>query len=622
VNKQRIEQHGFRLVEQIDETSKTVVWKAIQETLDRTVVLRILKDEGTASSAEIEHFLRLARRFARVKSDSLAAVFDIVSEQNLHYVVTEHVQGPTLAELVARQGPLPVEQTLRIAASLITSLEQLWATAHIVHRNLKSSTIRLDPRGVAKITDFSLAIEAGPGVDATAMDGGLIVGTPCYLSPEQSQGSHMLNTQSDMYALGVVLYHLSTGVVPFEDLDVVAILAAHIKQQIPPPHLVRREIPIAFSWFLHRLMMKNPNNRYANWDDVLLDIRHLLNGSAPSCIRPDEEYLSTISSDFTLKNQDPFASGDEDKDVPRVRLSRKPKNDGIAAYQSKKLVDEHADEIRRETVTLETVCWTLLAVWLVLVFWFRAVYQSGPLVAESPLVFSQLSEVVTQLSDSFENIRLIPEERVTTEPLAHEAGAGQTSANPSPDVVAATGSTVSQQSETPPQPASGIPPLLRTELARALALGDINAARQLVQANTERFAEKNELVILMDQIPEPDRLVAAYLEKQIGETLAFEHNGKQRTVVPRGVENGLIQLEANGRSAEFPITKLTPDEKLRWMEPPKNAAHLAAYCMTLMRSSRRAELQSYATGCPLLAPILIEAAGLVKEEAATTPPVE
>ena len=177
-------------------------------------------------------------------------MFDIVSEGDLHYVVMEHVEGPTLEELVTSHGPLSIDKILRIATALINSLEQMWQTAHIVHRNLKSSTIRLDPRGVAKITDFSLAITAGIGVDATSLDGGHIVGTPCYLSPEQAQGSHMLNNQSDMYALGVVLYHLATGKVPFEDLPVVSILTGHIKQQIPPPHVLNRHLPSSFSWLL------------------------------------------------------------------------------------------------------------------------------------------------------------------------------------------------------------------------------------------------------------------------------------------------------------------------------------------------------------------------------------
>ena len=294
MNLNLIEQQGFTLIQTVDETSQTVAWKAVQRTLERTVILRILKPEAASDPAAVSHFLTIARIVSRIKSESIASIFDIVSAEGLHYVVMEHVEGPTLEELVSANGPLPVERVLRIAASLIASLEQLWESAHVVHRNLKSSTIRLAVRGVAKITDFSLAIQAGPGVNATAMDGGNIVGTPCYLSPEQAQGAHTLTTQSDMYALGVVLYHLSTGTVPFENQDVVSILAAHVKQQIPPPHHLNPALPVSFSWLLHRLMMKNPNNRYPDWQVVLQDIRFLLTGNQPSCVCPGEEYLSTI----------------------------------------------------------------------------------------------------------------------------------------------------------------------------------------------------------------------------------------------------------------------------------------------------------------------------------------
>jgi len=160
---------------------------------------------------------------------------------------------------------------------------------------------------------------------------------------------------------------------------------------------------------------------------------------------------------------------------------------------------------------------------------------------------------------------------------------------------------------------------LKSGLARALANADLAAARQLVHADSARFQEKGALETLLSQVPEADTLVAEYLQTQIGKPLIFEHSGKQRTVIPRGIENGVIHIEVNGRGAEFQISKLTPDEKLRWMGKPQDAAQSAAYCLTLMRSARRAEISAHAEGCPLLAPVLIEAAGLVP---ATTTPAE
>ena len=637
MNAKIIENHGFEVVDLVAETSKTVVCKAIQKNLDRTVILRLLTQTAAKNPVEVEHFLSIARKVARIKSDSLAAVFDIVSEQDIHYVAMEYVEGPTLEELVSACGPLPIEQVLRIAASLITSLEQLWNTSHIVHRNLKSSTIRLDPRGVAKITDFSLAIIAGTGVNATAMDEGHIVGTPCFLSPEQAQGAHTLTTQSDMYALGAVLYHLATGVVPFEGQDVVSILAAHVKQQIPPPHHLNKSIPISFSWFVHRLMMKNPANRYANWQDVLQDIRHQLAGHTPSCVRPDEEYLSTINAIF---DEEPGPAQNKDGGLAptpaHIRLNKKARDSRIAAYQSKAIEEEHASEIRKENQLKEVACWGLLTAWLLTLFWFRAVFQTDPVRPEPVSPAPSLASTEEHLAEPPEDIRVAQHENVPAEPVAAAKPTPpaappkpEVSTAPKPAVPAAPAVTVPATNPAPVAAAtpqkleiipSGIPAPLAAGLAQAFAKGDLAAARQLARANTTRFQERSLLATLLDQIPAPDTLVAEYLQNQIGKPLIFEHNGKQRTIIVREVKDGVIHIESNGRGAEFPINKLTGDEKLRWMNKPNDIPAGVAYCLTLIQSSRNAEIHARAAFCPLLAPVLIEAAELAQKAAATQAP--
>ena len=600
VNTQRIEQNGFRLVEVVDDTSRTVVWKAVQNTLDRTVIIRILKPDAAANPTEVDHFLSIARLFARIKSESIAAVFDIVSDGDLHYVVMEHVEGPTLEEVTSSRGPLAIDKILRIAVSLIHSLDQMWRTAHIVHRNLKSSTIRLDPRGVAKITDFSLAIAAGPGVDATALDGGHIVGTPCFLSPEQAQGAHMLNTQSDMYALGAVLYHLATGKVPFEDRTVVAILAGHIKEQIPPPHVLNKRIPVTFSWFLHRLMMKNPNNRYEDWEHVLRDVRHISAGTEPSSVRPEEEYLSTI---------DIGHPGDVDEQQPahdrsRVRLRRKDNRSHIDADPGKLFTRD----IRQDDLIRGIICWALLAGWLSLVFWFRAVYQGEPAAGLSPA--DQAEEQAIAELDGRDGL---PEP--SPEPPPAPKAQAQTPPVPAGQpVVAAAEPTPEAPQAKPtqdPLPPSGIPPPVVRGLAQALANNDLGAARLILKNATEKFQEKEALLALINEADDPDAAVAEYLKTQIGKPLLFEHKGKQRTVIPRSVENGVIQLEANGRGAEFPIDKLTADEKLRWLDKPQDAADCVTYCLILLHSTRRDELPARVAGCPLLAEAFTQAVSLV-----------
>ena len=631
MNTQRIEQNGFRIVERLDDTSRTVFWKAVQTTLDRTVVLQILKPEVSNDPAEVEHFLKMARLMARIKSDSIAAVFDIVSEHDLHYVVMEHVEGPTLAEQVGAHGPLSLEQALRIAASLVASLDQMWTSARIVHRNLKSATIRLDPRGVAKITDFSLAIVGGEGVNATAMDGDHIVGTPCFLSPEQAQGSHTLTAQSDMYALGAVLYHLTTSHVPFEDLDVVAILSAHVQEQLPPPHHLNRRIPAIFSQFVHRLMMKNPEDRYDDWDAVLLDIRHLLAGSQPSCANPSDELFSTIFEDFSPAPEE--ESDPSQPYVPRVRLKPKARS-GIDAAGP----DAHHHKKRSGLSGFQAACWGLLVCWLGFVFWFRAFYQSDAESAGAPIPFGFLSNAANTFfhASKAKSAAETPAEEATEEeqttpaplpepaaPAAEPTSAAAPETAPAPQPVAAPAPAAPQPEPAPaPAPAAealpaGIPDALSKQLAASLAHGDLAAARQAVKGSSDRFLEKEALQALLDQTPGPDALIAEYLKTQIGKPLLFEHNGKQRTIVPRSVENGVIQMEANGRGAEVAIDKLSADEKLRWMEKPRDAPHGTAYCLVLMQSSRRGELARFAADCPPLAEILVRAGELAP--AATAP---
>ena len=550
MNLNLIEQQGFSLIQTVDETSQTVAWKAVQRTLERTVILRILKPEAASDPAAVSHFLTIARIVSRIKSESIASIFDIVSAEGLHYVVMEHVEGPTLEELVSANGPLPVERVLRIAASLIASLEQLWESAHVVHRNLKSSTIRLAVRGVAKITDFSLAIQAGPGVNATAMDGGNIVGTPCYLSPEQAQGAHTLTTQSDMYALGVVLYHLSTGTVPFENQDVVSILAAHVKQQIPPPHHLNPALPVSFSWLLHRLMMKNPNNRYPDWQVVLQDIRFLLTGNQPSCVCPGEEYLSTIEA-FDDKAIPVLAARESD---PQIRLKPTRRTSGrLAAYQSKNIQDEHTSEIRRETLIKEFTCWLALLLWLAAIFWFRAVWQAVPKpdADESPLphlapALANLPQTVAAQAGQADGST--PTNQPGETNISSEKPAAPAAPPPPPPQKASE--TVSVDAPVPdaPEPTqeavlpSGIPDALAARLADALATGSPSAALRALQADPARFLEKPRLAEFLGSVPEADDMVADYLRSQIGKPLIFERNGKQRTVIPRSVGNGIISV--------------------------------------------------------------------------------
>jgi len=601
VNTKAIEQHGFKLVEQLNETSHTIAWKAVQKTLDRTVILRILKPEAAADPLTLDHFLKIARRIARIKSDGLSSVFDIVSDDDFHYVVMEHVDGPTIEELIERQGPLSVEQILKITLSITRAINQMWSSEHIVHRNLKSATIRLDARGIAKITDFSLAILTDEGAEAYSMDDGHIVGTPCFLSPEQAQGSTELATLSDMYALGAVCYHMATGKAPFEGQKVVAILNAHLHDQLPPPHVLNPRLPMTFSWFVRRLMMKSPELRYRTWEDIVKDLIRQIEGQMPLCVCPHDTSLSTVV------NFSETAEDITDADAPRIRLKLKRKNSRLAAYQSKTITDEHAEDIRRTTRSKEILLWSGLTLWLLLVFWYRAAYETAPPVSDQPEDAVEAQTIIDPpATQPAEDIRVFTDTSDVIAPTEADNAAPVADLSNTQAVPEASAAALPALSDSLPL----MPPALAAALAKALSRGDLQNARAILQAETTAFQDKDDIQAFLDQMPDLDSLVAEYLKTQIGKPLVLEHNGVLRTVIPRGIDNNIIHLEAGGRGVEMPISRLAPDTKLRWMGKPAEPPALAAYCLALMRSARRDEVYGLAEKCPPLTSLLTEAARL------------
>lgn len=631
MNFELIERQGFVLLEQLEETSQTVSWKAIQRTLDRTVILRILKPESAAVPGVLEHFLSIARIVARVKSEAIAAIFDIVSSDDLHYIITEYVDGPNLEELVARDGPLPATRALRIAAALIDGLEQLWESARVVHRNLKSTTVRLNSQGIPKLTDFSLAIPAGPGVNATAMDDGHIVGTPCFLSPEQAQGAHLLTCHADMYALGVVLYHLVSGIVPFEEREVVDILTAHVRESVAPPHTLNKSVPPDFSLFLQHLMMKEPEQRPYNWQSVLRDIRTLLAGTPLTPPPPQEGVFSTIAtfdeSTGTLA------------DTPQIRFKKMPRKSRFGRTSADSIIDEHAQELRRERLLKEMLGWLILLVWLVVLFWYRAIYQDttefeapdgGEAVGyeevikefnyHAPRPDDTTAEVVTS-----EDAVAVASSTAVEDSVVASAGGRVELPFKAPELAAPPPTAeepIAPATTTPPAPVAveaaavlpaTMPPELHQAVTQALVDGSAEQAARILAESPARFQQREELIDLLKSVPKVETLVAGYLASRIGKPLLLEYNGRARTVIPRGIKDGHVNLEANGRAVDIALATLSPDDMLRWMERPQSEAERIAYCLVLMRSQRHHEVAAYMLSLPLVAPLVNGAARVVAE---------
>jgi eukaryotic-like serine/threonine-protein kinase len=237
------------------------VYKARDSLLERNVALKILHEQYNADDDFVERFKREARAVAQLQHPNIVTVIDRGEEGSRQFIVFEYIDGENLKELVVRKGRLDVREALEIAVEVARGL----AFAHsqgLVHRDVKPQNVLLNGDGHAKVTDFGIA----RSLDVDGMtQTGTVLGTSNYIAPEQASGQRV-DTQSDVYALGVVLYEMLAGEVPFPGESFVAVAMKHVHE--PPPNLldVRRDVPLRVAAAVDRALEKDPQQRFGSMD--------------------------------------------------------------------------------------------------------------------------------------------------------------------------------------------------------------------------------------------------------------------------------------------------------------------------------------------------------------------
>jgi hypothetical protein len=295
----------YELLELIGRGGMSSVWKAHDGLLDRVVAIKALHEQFTHDEEYVERFRREARSVAQLSHPNIVTVIDRGEEDGRQYIVFEYVEGENLKELIQHTGPLPVRDALTIALQMARAL----GFAHdrgLIHRDVKPQNVLLNEDGQAKMTDFGIARSVDvQGVTIT----GTVLGTSEYIAPEQARGQQV-NALTDVYSLGVVLYELLTGTVPFEGESFVAIALRHVNEQ-PPSLLERRpDCPPRVAMAIERTMAKRPEQRLGSMDELVAELE--------ACLAD----LDPVSEEATMISRRPFVA-QRQRGAPRPERRRR-----------------------------------------------------------------------------------------------------------------------------------------------------------------------------------------------------------------------------------------------------------------------------------------------------------
>ncbi len=290
-------QNRYKIIEYIGCGGMAEVYKAIDLLLEREVAVKILHPQFASDEKFIARFHREAQSAARLSYNSIVSVFDVGKENDVYFIVMEYVHGETLQKLIAREAPLEPMRALNIARVIAKAL----ARAHkrgIVHCDIKPHNILMDENSLPKVSDFGIARAVSSS--AVTLEGG-IMGSVHYLSPEQAQGGHVTYS-SDIYSLGVVLFEMLTGKVPFEGETPVAVALHHVQTPAPVLRDFVSNIPPQLESVVLKTLAKQPTDRYRNADDLVNDLDNIetvLEGYEGSDAFADTVLLDIVDVDKT-----------------------------------------------------------------------------------------------------------------------------------------------------------------------------------------------------------------------------------------------------------------------------------------------------------------------------------
>lgn len=312
----------YQIIERIGGGGMALVYKAQDILLNRYVAIKVLRQQFVNDEEFIRRFRREAQSAASLSHPNIVSVYDVGQEEDVHYIVMEYIEGQNLNEIIKERAPLQVEESVRIASQIADALDH----AHhnqIIHRDIKPHNILIGRNGRVKVTDFGIARAV---TSATITQTGSVVGSVHYFSPEHAKGV-ATGEKSDLYSLGIVLYQMLTGQLPFLGESPISVALKHLQEQFEDPRLVNPMIPQSVENIILKSMRKNPAERYQSAKEMLRDLE--------TSLLPERRTESKL-----------LFSDEEDADSTRIIPAIKPTNKAMGGASKLSRDSQSADEYR------------------------------------------------------------------------------------------------------------------------------------------------------------------------------------------------------------------------------------------------------------------------------------
>lgn len=270
----------YEIVGKVGAGGMSDVYKAKDHTLGRFVAIKVLKQEFSEDVNFVTKFRTEAQSAAGLEHPNIVNIYDVGSENGLYYIVMEHVEGITLKTYIEKKGQLSFKEAVSIAIQVGRGIEAAH-NKHIIHRDIKPQNIIISTEGKVKVTDFGIARAANTNTINSD-----VMGSVHYASPEQARNG-FVDGKSDIYSLGIVMYEMVTGRVPFDGESTVAVAIQHLQEEMVVPSAYAPNLPISMEKIILKCTQKSPDRRYDSISDLLLDLKKAL-------ISPDEDFVVMV----------------------------------------------------------------------------------------------------------------------------------------------------------------------------------------------------------------------------------------------------------------------------------------------------------------------------------------